>query len=82
MKTYRRHNCAKEHRTYRTWALCKWKVNQVWGEGEYAMLTHCDTLHISLWADLSGAIDEVKMWTSLKCGSRCVGSHEVVRIVR
>jgi hypothetical protein len=81
MKTYQLHWCARSHRTYQTFARCVWR-RAVWvrGEGPYAVLAHCRSLTIALYADLEDAEYAKRLIDRTACGGRCTGDHEIIRI--
>ena len=79
MKTYRRHNCERRHRTLRTLARCMFpKAAWVVGEGPYAVLAWCRVLTVSLHPDLDAARGSLDFIDSYHCGGRCSRRHEVV----
>lgn len=90
VKVYRRHNCAKNHRTFRTLAECIWP-RAVWvkGEGQYACLSWCSSgprpgpaLTITLWDELREAEGAKEFIDDFGCGGKCAGpdKHEIIRL--
>jgi len=81
VKTYRRHNCTKNHRTTRTLAECMFR-RAAWisGTGDYACLAWCDVLTVQLYATAEEATAAKHRIDSTACGSRCTKRHEVARL--
>jgi hypothetical protein len=82
MKTYRRHNCSRRHRTYRTLANCIWpRAAWVQGDGAYASLAHCHVLTVWLYDTLEEA-EHAKWFIDWHgCGGKCSNHHEIVCLV-
>jgi hypothetical protein len=83
-KTYRRHNCKRRHRSYRTLANCMWP-RAVWvnGDGPYATLARCRVLTVALHASLDAAHAAKRAIDQWGCGGRCPctgAGHELVRL--
>ena len=86
MKTYRRHNCERSHRTYLTFAKCVFP-RAIWieGEGPWAVLAWCGrgptrstTLTVTLWATGPEANEALGPIDSSGCGGGCTGRHEII----
>jgi hypothetical protein len=84
MKTYRRHNCDRRHRSYNTFARCIWGRRAIWvkGEGPYALLAWCRVLSVSLWPTEEDACWSMDFIDRTCCGGFCHGDHEVIRLDR
>lgn len=83
MKTYRRHNCTRNHRTYRTAMKCMIpRAAWITGEGEYALIAWCRVPTISLWKSIEDAESSKEFIDGYACGGRCSRRHEIVHIVR
>lgn len=81
MKTYRRHQCTKTHRTYHTLGKCMFpKAIWVQGEGPYACLAWCRILSVTLWETEQQAHDAKTEIDRYGCGGMCNHRHEVVRL--
>lgn len=92
MKTYRQHNCTRNHRTYATFAKCVWGRNLIWvqGEGQYASVSKCGLgpgipsyrrgVTVELHASEKEAENAKKLIDSTACGGLCSKQHEVVRL--
>ena len=78
MKYYRKHNCARNHRSYRTAAKCIWpKAHSIEREGSFACLAWCGSgpwstaLTITLWESQEEA-QKAKDWIDRHaCGGQC-----------
>lgn len=85
MKTYRRHNCERKHRTYSTVARCIWP-HACWvdGEGPYATLAWCRVLTVQLHRTIAEARSAKRVIDSSACGGRCRGQrgHEIVMLAK
>jgi hypothetical protein len=85
VKTYSRHNCAATHRTYRALAECIFHDQRPWwvaGTGEYATLSHCRGLTITLHKTIKEALTALALIDSDACGGNCHNAHQLVRIVK
>lgn len=86
MKTYRRHYCARRHKTYRTLAQCLWP-RAVWitGNGPYATLARCGrALTVQLHPTADAAQVARRVIDSSGCGGSCPctgAGHETVRLL-
>lgn len=81
MKTYRRHNCERQHRTFNVLARCMVpRAAWVDGEGEFALIAWCRVPTVSLWTDLADAESSKQMIDRMACGGFCRGRHEIVRL--
>lgn len=83
MKTYRRHNCNRQHRSHNTLTRCMFP-RAVWisGEGPYASLAWCRDLTIVLFDNESEALTAKYNIDKSGCGGACTGHHEIVFIWR
>ena len=82
MKAYRRHNCRRSHKTYRTLARCMFpRAAWIEGEGPIALLAWCDVLTVSLHLTQSAALEDKEVIDASACGGQCTGRHEVVKLV-
>lgn len=82
LKYYKRHNCARTHRTWNAVAACVFtRAAWVCGEGPYALVSWCPhgphdrSCTVTLWATAEEALAEMK---GLICGGRCLQDHEVI----
>ncbi|MEV5301300.1 hypothetical protein [Amycolatopsis methanolica] len=94
MKTYRQHNCARQHRTFATFAKCAFQQKgipvQAIGEGEYATVSTCNrtysipsyrrTTSVHMFATAEEAERAKAIIDSSGCGGLCRRQHEVVRL--
>lgn len=79
--TYRRHNCTRRHRTYRTFAKCIWpRAHWISGNGPYAVAAHCRGTTVTLHADLETAEAALRAIDGGGCGGRCKRHHKLVRL--
>jgi hypothetical protein len=78
---YRRHNCARAHRGYRTFAKCVWP-RAVWiaGNGAFAVVAYCRAITITLHQDLDAARDALQTIDATGCGGRCSRHHKLVQL--
>ena len=82
MKIYRRHNCERKHRTYRTLVRCMIpRAEWVSGTGEIALIAWCHVPTITLWDNERDAHASKARIDSIGCGGRCRRAHELVRLV-
>jgi hypothetical protein len=82
MKLYRRHNCGRRHRSYRTLAACIWKrAVMLGGEGPFASLAHCRGLSVMLHPTQAAAETAVRIIDHSGCGGGCCRRHEIVQLV-
>lgn len=78
---YRRHNCTRRHRTYRTFAKCIWpRAEWILGDGPYATIAYCRVTTIELHADLDAARCALAVIDSTGCGGRCSRRHKLVQL--
>ena len=84
MKTYRRHNCTRTHRTWTTFAKCVWpKALWVHGDGAYASVARCGRgTTIQLYSSPIEALGAKQLIDSHGCGGLCQRRHEVIRLIR
>lgn len=89
MKVYRRHQCNRRHRTYRTLAECIWpRAAPIIGEGEYATVSYCAhgphdrAVTVQLHATLDDANAAKEFIDRTGCGGRCTRQHEIIRLER
>ena len=82
MKYYRKHNCAGNHRSYRTAANCIWpKAHWITGEGSFACLAWCGggpwstALTITLWESQEEAQEAKDLIDGRACGGQCTNRH-------
>jgi hypothetical protein len=81
LKTYRKHNCERAHRSFRTLATCMFpRAHWVVGEGAYATLAWCGGLSVMLHSDLEKATISKDQIDMTGCGHLCTKRHEVVRL--
>lgn len=79
MKVYRRHYCARQHRSYRTFARCVWpRAAWVAGDGPYAVVAYCKVTTVTLHATYERAAEAKAAIDSGACGGRCIQRHEVL----
>lgn len=78
---YRRHNCIRQHRTFRTFARCIWP-RAVWiaGNGPYAVVAYCGVTTITLHADPDAAQEALATIDATGCGGRCSRHHKLIRL--
>jgi hypothetical protein len=82
MKTYRRHNCTRHHRSHHTLANCIWP-HALWitGNGCYATVSHCGR---GITVQLHQTVDDARIALAAidigGCGGRCTDRHEVIDI--
>lgn len=82
VKTYRRHRCDRRHRNTRTLLACAYpRAAWIVGRGPFAVLAWCHVLTISLHPDLEAARKSLAFIDSTRCGGRCTGRHEIVRVI-
>lgn len=88
MKTYRRHNCERQHRSTRTFMQCAIR-NAVWvtGEGRYATISWCSGPSyrhhgpsVMLHETLDQAQKAVAFIDRFGCGGGCSKQHEIVEV--
>lgn len=91
MKTYRYHNCTKNHRKHSTFVECAIKSRfgvQVLGEGPIASIAWCSgyrgrgltyPVSVYLFEDES-QLRSHELTGEYSCCGQCVGRHELVRI--
>jgi hypothetical protein len=79
MKTYRRHNCGRRHRTYRAFVECA-IPSAVWvqGDGPVALIAWCGQPTVTLCADADTAKRAKATIDASGCGGSCSKRHEVV----
>lgn len=84
---WRKHSCARNHRTYPAWIRCAIGVRRllsVQGDDPYAIVSWCgrsDEVTVVMYADLAEAMAERKQLDRMTCGRRCVRLHELVEVV-
>lgn len=82
MRTYRRHNCGRAHRSAATMARCIWRhAHWVTGyhHGTYASVSYCRGTTVMLWATAAQAEQAVQDMYSA-CGGACRNDHHAIRI--
>jgi hypothetical protein len=81
VKTYRRHYCERQHRHYRTTAVCLWP-RAIWitGEGPYATLAWCRVLTVALHQDIDTAREAQAFIDKYACGGQCYRRHEIIHL--
>ena len=81
MKTYRNHRCSKQHRTPATFLRCALPT-LAWcqGVGDYAVVAWCRVPTVTLWPTPTLADSALRELDALRCGGRCTGRHEVIKI--
>lgn len=81
MKTYRRHNCTRHHRSHNTLAKCIWP-HAIWitGEGPYALLARCRTLTVTLYADPESSRTAQHGIDRSGCSGGCSRNHETIHL--
>lgn len=86
VKTYRRHNCERQHRTPKAMAKCLWP-NAIWivGTGPYATVSHCrrpevrgDQTTVMLHATADRARTALNFIDRLACGGFCQRRHDLL----
>ena len=84
MKTYRRHNCERQHRTYKKFAECAFpRAAWVLGEGPYAIVAWCGTPTVTLWPTAEEALNAMATGIDKTgCGHLCSRKHEVILLER
>lgn len=81
MKTYRRHNCTRNHRTWRALAQCIWpRTEWINGNGKYATVAYCHVLTIMLHQTLDDAAAALHAINDTGCGGRCNNRHEIIEL--
>jgi len=81
MKTYRLHNCDRQHRSTRTFMECAIpRAAWVIGDGEYACIAWCRVATVILYRTLEAAQAGKAQIDSTGCGGRCQHRHEIVRV--
>lgn len=78
---YRRHNCTRAHRGYRTFAKCIWP-RAIWisGDGPFAAVAYCRQTTITLHADIDAAQTAIDFIDTFGCGGRCSRHHKLIRL--
>ena len=83
IKTYRRHRCESQHRTYRTFLKCAIRrLEWVMGDGQFAVIAWCGVPTVTLHKRLEDARDAWETVNATGCGGRCSRRHEIVRLDR
>lgn len=84
MKTYRRHNCTRTHRTWTTFAKCTWpRALWIHGDGPYASVARCGRgTTIQLCQTAADAREMKQLIDNTGCGGLCQRRHEVIRLIR
>lgn len=79
--TYRRHNCARAHRSYRTFAKCVWpRAAWISGTGAFAVVAYCRVTTITLHANANAAQEALATINATGCGGRCSRHHKLLRL--
>lgn len=79
---YRRHNCARTHKTYSTAAKCIWSRGRfsISGEGKFALIEKLwtpvtgHTAQVQLCATREQAEEELELLDSIHADGKCCGS--------
>lgn len=84
MKTYRRHNCTRTHRTWTTFAKCIWpRALWIHGDGAYASVARCGRgTTVQLCQTTADAHEMKQLVDDTGCGGLCQRRHEVIRLIR
>ncbi|MEU5624243.1 hypothetical protein [Streptomyces tendae] len=84
MKTYRRHNCTRTHRTWTTLAKCIWpRATWIHGNGPYASVARCGRgTTVQLCTSPEDAQEMKDAIDSTGCGGRCMRRHELIQLTR
>jgi hypothetical protein len=84
MKTYRRHNCTRTHRTYTTHAKCIWpRALWIHGNGPYASVARCGRgTTIQLSQNTEDATAAKELIDNHGCGGLCQRRHELIELRR
>lgn len=81
MTTYRMDRCPRKHRTFAAIAKCLFpRAEWIKGEGQYAVLAHCNVLTVWLFPTQAEAQDAKAAIDRTACGSRCHKRHEITQI--
>lgn len=81
MKTYSRHYCERQHRSYRTVAKCLWpRAHWIAGSGPYATVAYCRALTVELWPDRDAAELAMRTMAVTGCGGACGKRHDLIRL--
>lgn len=81
MKTYRQHRCDRRHQSERTFLQCGIRrLAWVEGAGEYAVVSWCDRVTITLWQSKVTALAALQELDAIRCGGQCQGKHELIRV--
>lgn len=79
--TYRRHRCARRHRTYATFAKCNWpRAAWIAGTGPFAVIAYCRVTTITLHHEVEDAQAALAVIDGGGCGGRCRRHHRLVRL--
>jgi hypothetical protein len=80
---YRRHNCDRRHKTYRTAAGCIWpRAEWIDGRGPFAVLAYCRVLTVTLHQTAESAQRALALINSDACGGLCHNAHGIVQLHR
>lgn len=93
LKTYRRHYCERDHRTYAAFARCVWR-NAIWvvcsepgTHLPYALVSNCrkpylygDQRTVTLWSSRENAEAQKEWIDRFACGGGCYRAHEIIRL--
>ncbi|BBY94287.1 hypothetical protein MGALJ_39560 [Mycobacterium gallinarum] len=89
VKTYRQHNCSRQHRNETTFLECALgtKVNWIAGVGQYASISWCNGRRrrghyatVILCETLEDARHRKAEIDYIACGGGCERKHQVVRV--
>ena len=88
LTTYRRCNCAVNHRSYRAMARCCWPHHaSIEGEGPFASVSYCQspsvpyrTITVLLHHKEDAARKALAEIDDSACGGGCIGNHALVRL--
>lgn len=79
LKTYRRHNCTRSHRTAQALNRCIFP-RAVWiqGEGRCAVVAWCGQPSVTLFPNVPDAEKVLARVNAGRCGGKCRGWHELI----
>jgi hypothetical protein len=81
MKVYRRHYCARHHRTWTALAHCMFqRAAWITGDGPFAVIAWCGCTSVTLHPDAETAEHALEVVDGTGCGGRCVRHHDLVRL--
>lgn len=82
-KTYSRHYCQRQHRSFRTLAQCIWpRAAWISGDAALALVSYCGAVTtVSLHRSIDDAECSRVHIDRGGCGHACVKHHELIRLV-